>query len=117
VDFLAHLLCSLPAKLMVIWDCLPQHRAWSVTEFVAAEDDRLWGYWKHYALPNFCPDDLTERRENFARSGAPSRRTALQAHKLLTRRRKRYPTGLVARLDIWTSRLVLKLRMILISKN
>jgi transposase len=20
----------------------------------------LWGYWKHHALPNFCPDDLTE---------------------------------------------------------
>ena len=47
-------------------------------EFVAAQGDRLvteylpsyapeldpveylWGYWKHHALPNFCPDDLTE---------------------------------------------------------
>ena len=78
VDFLAHLLRQLSAKLLVIWDRLPQHRAWPVSEFVAAQGGRLlieylpgyapelnpveylWGYWKHHALPNFCPDDLTE---------------------------------------------------------
>jgi transposase len=75
---LAHLLREVPTKLLVIWDRLPQHRARLVTEFVAAQGDRLlieylpsyapelnpveylWGYWKHQALPNFCPDDLTE---------------------------------------------------------
>jgi hypothetical protein len=41
VDFLAHLLRQLPEKLLVIWDRLPQHRAWPVTEFVAAQGDRL----------------------------------------------------------------------------
>ena len=78
VDFLAHLLRQLPGKLLVIWDRLPQHRAQLVSELVAAQGDRLWieylpgyapelnpveylwGYWKHHALPNFCPDDLTE---------------------------------------------------------
>jgi transposase len=78
VDFLAHLLRQLAGKLLVIWDRLPQHRAQPVSELVAAQGDRLWieylpsyapelnpveylwGYWKHHALPNFCPDDLTE---------------------------------------------------------
>jgi transposase len=78
LDFLNHLLRHLPGKLLVIWDCLPQHRACLVREFVAAQGRRLmteylpshapehnpveylWGYWKHHALANFCPDDLTE---------------------------------------------------------
>jgi transposase len=78
LDFLNHLLRHLPGKLLVIWDRLPQHRARLVREFVAAQSGRLlteylpsyapelnpveylWGYWKHHALPNFCPDDLTE---------------------------------------------------------
>lgn len=78
LDFLNHLLRHLPGKLLVIWDRLPQHRARLVCEFVAAQGGRLVteylpgyapelnpveylrGYWKHHALPNFCPDDLTE---------------------------------------------------------
>ena len=78
VDFLAQLLRQLAGKLLVIWDRLPQHRAQPVSQLVAAQGDRLWieylpgyapelnpveylwGYWKHHALPNFCPDDLTE---------------------------------------------------------
>ena len=78
LDFLNHLLSHLPSKLLVIWDRLPQHRARLVREFVAAQSGRLlteylpsyapelnpvkylWDYWKHHALPNFCPDDLTE---------------------------------------------------------
>jgi transposase len=78
VDFLAHLLRHRPGKLLVIWDRLPQHRAGMVSDFIRAQRDRLaiewlpgyapelnpveylWGYWKHHALPNFCPDDLTE---------------------------------------------------------
>ena len=78
LNFLNHLLRHLPGKLLVIWDRLPQHRARLVREFVDAQGGRLlteylpsyapelnpveylWGYWKHHALPNFCPDDLTE---------------------------------------------------------
>jgi transposase len=78
LDFLGHLLRHVPGRLLIIWDRLPQHRARLVREFIAAQEGRLlteylpayapelnpveylWGYWKHHALPNFCPDDLTE---------------------------------------------------------
>jgi transposase len=78
LDFLGHLLRHLPGRLLIIWDRLPQHRARLVREFIAAQEGRLlteylpsyapelnpveylWGYWKQHALPNFCPDDLTE---------------------------------------------------------
>jgi transposase len=78
VDFLTHLLRHLRGKLLLIWDGLPQHRSELVQAFIAAQGGRLlteylpsyapelnpveylWGYWKHHALPNFCPDDLTE---------------------------------------------------------
>ena len=78
IDFLGHLLRHLPGKLLVLWDGLPAHRAGVVSDFIRAQRGRLvierlpgyapelnpvehlWGYWKHHALPNFCPDDLTE---------------------------------------------------------
>ena len=78
VDFLAHLLRHLPGKLLVLWDHLPQHRSWMVTEFIATTRGRLvteylpsyapelnpveylWGYWKQHQLPNLCPQDLAQ---------------------------------------------------------
>jgi transposase len=76
IDFFGHLLRHLAGKLLVVWDGLPQHRARLVTEFIRAQRGRLaierlpsyapelnpveyiWGYWKHHALPNFCPRDF-----------------------------------------------------------
>ena len=52
VDFLAHLLRHLPAKLLVIWDHLPQHGARLVTEFVAAQRGRLLTEY----LPSYAPE-------------------------------------------------------------
>jgi transposase len=78
VEFLGHLLRHLPGHLLVIWDGLRSHRSRLVTTFVAAQQGRLtleflpayapelnpveylWGYWKHHALPNFCPKTFGE---------------------------------------------------------
>ena len=78
VDFLAHLLRHLPGRLLVIWDRSNTHRSRLVREFVARQRGRLtldylpayapelnpveyiWGYWKHHALPNFCPRDFSQ---------------------------------------------------------
>lgn len=78
IDFLGHLLRHLRGKLLVVWDGLPAHRARLVSEFIAAQRDRLvierlpayapelnpveyiWGYCKHHELPNFCPRDLAQ---------------------------------------------------------
>lgn len=76
VEFLEHLLRHVRGKLLVIWDGLPAHRSRLVKEFIHAHEDRLvverlpgyapelnpveylWGYWKHHALPNLCPEDF-----------------------------------------------------------
>jgi hypothetical protein len=69
VDFLSHLMRHLPGKLLVAWDGLPAHRARLVSEFIRAQRlpgyapelnpvEYIWGYWKHHALPNFCPRDF-----------------------------------------------------------
>jgi len=68
----------MPGKLLVVWDRLPAHRARMVSDFIAAQPGRLaiewlpgyapelnpveylWGYWKHHALPNFCPRDFAQ---------------------------------------------------------
>ena len=78
IDFLGHLLRHLRGKLLVLWDGLPAHRARVVSEFIHAQRGRLaiewlpsyapelnpveyiWGYWKHHALPNFCPRDFVQ---------------------------------------------------------
>ena len=78
VEFLGHLLRHLPGDLLVIWDGLRAHRSHLVRDFVAAQQGRLtleflpayapelnpveylWGYWKHHALPNFCPKTFGE---------------------------------------------------------
>jgi len=75
VDFLRRLLRQIPGDILVIWDGLRQHRSRMVQDFVAAQNGRLaleslpayapelnpveyiWGYWKRYELPNFCPRD------------------------------------------------------------
>lgn len=78
VEFLAHLLRHVPGHLLVIWDGLRSHRSRLVRAFVTAQEGRLtleflpayapelnpveylWGYWKHHALPNFCPKTFSE---------------------------------------------------------
>lgn len=78
VTFLRHLLRHLPGKVLVIWDGLRAHRSRMVQAFVDAQRGRvqleclpayapelnpveyLWGYWKHHALPNFCPTTFGE---------------------------------------------------------
>jgi transposase len=78
LDFHGHLLRHLPGKLLLVWDGLPVHRSRLVKQFVAAQAGRLvterlppyapelnpveyiWGYWKHHALPNFCPRDFSQ---------------------------------------------------------
>jgi hypothetical protein len=78
VTFLRHLLRHLPGKVLVIWDGLRAHRSRTVLAYVDAQRGRLqveflpayapelnpveylWGYWKHHALPNFCPATFGE---------------------------------------------------------
>lgn len=78
VAFLRHLLRHLPGKVLVIWDGLRAHRSRMVQAFVDTQRGRLqleclpayapelnpveylWGYWKHHALPNFCPTTFGE---------------------------------------------------------
>lgn len=78
MTFLRHLLRHLPGKVLVIWDGLRAHRSRMVQAFVDAQRGRvqleclpayapelnpveyLWGYWKHHALPNFCPTTFGE---------------------------------------------------------
>jgi transposase len=95
VDFLGHLLRHLRGKLLVVWDGLPAHRGRVVKAFIAAQPGRLvieqlpayapelnpveyiWGYWKHYELPNFCPRDFAQ--------------LSYQARRALRRMRRRPP--------------------------
>lgn len=78
VAFLRHLLRHLPGKVLVIWDGLRAHRSRTVQAFADAQRGRvqlewlpayapelnpveyLGGYWKHHALPNFCPTTFRE---------------------------------------------------------
>ncbi len=52
VDFLGHLPRHLPDKLLVLWDHLPQHRAWMVMEFIATTQGRL----VTECLPSYAPE-------------------------------------------------------------
>ncbi len=95
IDFLGHLLRHLPAKLLVVWDGLPQHRARLVTEFIRVQRGRLaierlpayapelnpveyiWGYWKHsraaQLLPaRFRPTQLSGAPRTAAHAPAPT---------------------------------------------
>jgi transposase len=78
VSFLTHLMRHIPGKLLIVWDRLSAHRSGLVRDFIEAQDGRiylewlpgyapelnpveyLWGYWKHHALPNFCPRHFAE---------------------------------------------------------
>ncbi len=78
IEFLTHLLCHIPGRLLVIWDGLPAHRSRLVQHWVADQRARLelerlpayapelnpveylWGYWKQHELPNFCPKNFAE---------------------------------------------------------
>jgi transposase len=81
VDFLAHLVQQLAGPLLIVWDRLPAHRSRLVAEFVEFLQGQilleylpayapelnpveyLWGHWKHYELPNVCPNDLWQLSE------------------------------------------------------
>ena len=41
MDFLGHLLCHLPGRLLVIWEGLLRHRARLVSAFICARRARL----------------------------------------------------------------------------
>jgi transposase len=76
IEFLTHLLRHLSGKLCLLWDGAPIHRSRLVTDFIAAQGERLhvepipayapelnpveylWGYFKQHELPNFCPKEL-----------------------------------------------------------
>ena len=78
VEFLTHLLRHISGNVLVIWDGLRAHRSRLVQEFVEDQHGRLqveflpayapelnpveylWGYWKHHALPNLCPQTVGE---------------------------------------------------------
>jgi transposase len=71
--FLAHLLCHIPGKLLIVWDGLAAHRSGAVWDFIRQQRGRiwieflpayapelnpveyLWSHWKQHELPNFCP--------------------------------------------------------------
>ncbi len=71
VDFLEHLLCQIPGKLLVIWDGAPIHRSKVIKKFLAEgaasrlrlerlppyapdlnPDEGVWRYLKYVELPN-----------------------------------------------------------------
>ena len=78
VEFLGHLRRHLRRKLLIIWDGLKAHRSRHVQQYVEVTEgairleflpayapelnpvEYLWGYWKHHALPNFCPTTFGE---------------------------------------------------------
>ncbi len=71
IDFLEHLLCQIPGKLLVIWDGAPIHRSKVIKKFLAEgaasrlhlerlppyapdlnPDEGVWRYLKYVELPN-----------------------------------------------------------------
>jgi len=89
VEFLKALQAAIGKKLLIIWDRLQAHRSKLVRAHVEAQHgrilieylppyapelnpvERIWGYLKHHAIPNYCAEnfaDLTHRARRNLRS-------------------------------------------------
>jgi len=95
VDFPGALTRCVSKPLMLVWDRLPAHRSGMVRDYIHSLGGRIemsylpayapelnpveyiWGYWKHHALPNFCPRDFSQ--------------LSCQARRALRRMRRRPP--------------------------
>lgn len=78
IEFLKALQATIGKKLLIIWDRLQAHRSTLVREHVEAQRgrialeylpayapelnpvERIWGYLKHHAMPNYCARDLSD---------------------------------------------------------
>lgn len=78
VEFLKALSATIGKKLLIIWDRLQAHRSRLVREHVDAQRgaivleylppyapelnpvERIWGYLKHHAMPNYCGQNLKD---------------------------------------------------------
>src|SRR6202035_192526 len=76
--FLAHLLCHIPGKLLIVWDGLAARRSGAVWDFIRQQRGGiwieflpayapeltpvkyLWSHWKQHELPNFCPASFAQ---------------------------------------------------------
>lgn len=76
IRFLAYLLGQIQGRLLIVWDRINIHRSRAVAEFVSSLNGRIiieylpayapelnpveyiWGKWKQYLLPNFCPESF-----------------------------------------------------------
>ena len=86
VEFLTHLLCHIPCKLLLVWDRLPAHRSRVTQQFIRAQRGRLvteflppyapelnpveylWAHCKHHELPNVCAKNLWDLSEGARRT-------------------------------------------------
>ncbi len=84
--FLAHLLCHIPGKLLIVWDGLAAHRSGAVWDFIRQQRGRiwieflpayapelnpveyLWSHWKQHELPNFCPASFGQLSQHARRA-------------------------------------------------
>lgn len=78
IKFLKNVLRNTDEKLLVIWDRIQIHRSKKVRAFIEETEGKikvkylpayapelnpveyLWGKWKKYAVPNFCPRTFEE---------------------------------------------------------
>ena len=78
VEFLKALSATIDKKLLIIWDRLQGHRSRLVREHLDAQKgeivleylppyapelnpvERIWGYLKHHAMPNYCGQNLKD---------------------------------------------------------
>ncbi|WP_301280886.1 IS630 family transposase [Leptospira santarosai] len=86
IYFLKFLLRNIPGKLIIIWDRINIHRSLAVNEFINSLNGRItieflppyapelnpveyvWGKWKRYLLPNFCPESFETLKQEAKRS-------------------------------------------------
>jgi transposase len=84
--FLAHLLCHIPGRLLIVWDGLAAHRSGVVWDFIRQQRGRiwieflpayapelnpveyLWSHWKQHELPNFCPASFGQLSQHARRA-------------------------------------------------
>jgi transposase len=87
VRFLRHLMCRIPAKLLVIWDGSPIHRGRAVKDFLRSgaasrlrleqlpgyapdlnPDEGIWKHLKCVELKNLCCQSLSELRKELRKA-------------------------------------------------